>query len=63
MKVDVQLLNMIADALEDGAQQIESGQLATLPEAGAAVERSVIDAFKACHVNGMNFMDLPVVGG
>jgi RNA polymerase sigma factor (sigma-70 family) len=63
MKVDVQLINMVADALEDGAQQIESGQLATLPDAATAVESSVYDAFKACHVNGMNFMDLPVVGG
>jgi RNA polymerase sigma factor (sigma-70 family) len=63
MKVDLQLTNMLSDALEDGAGQIESGQLGSPAAAGDVMERSLIDAFRACHVNFMGFTDLPVVGG
>jgi hypothetical protein len=63
MKADLQLTNMLNDALEDGAGQIESGELATAASAGEAMERSLNDAFEACHVRQMSFMDLPVVGG
>jgi len=63
MKADLQLTNMLSDALEEGAGQIESGQLGSSAAAGQAMERSLIDAFRACHINSMSFMDLPVVGG
>jgi RNA polymerase sigma factor (sigma-70 family) len=63
LKVDLQLTNMLTDALQDGASQIESGQLGSSAAAGDAMEHSLIDAFQACHVNGMSFLDLPIVGG
>jgi RNA polymerase sigma factor (sigma-70 family) len=63
VKVSAQLCNSIADAMAEGAAQIESGQLATIAAAGAAIERTAVDAFRACGANMMSTNSLPVVGG
>jgi RNA polymerase sigma factor (sigma-70 family) len=63
MKVALQLTNLLNDALEEGASEIESGQLGSAQAAGDAMEHSLTDAFKATRVRGYNFAHFPVVGG